>query len=152
MMSLLQNFDEPFIFYIDNVLKRTCAAVTIQKCWRRYISNKNQPESIYHKMRKNRAALHIQRFFRDSVYRHRTHFSKKLAKDLSELKTNIIVYPLTFYLSLQEIFKTRFKSSLFNIRRLTRNGNEVGLSEEFYRPVFQKQTRDLYFKGQTLGT
>lgn len=80
-------------------------------------------------MRKNRAALHIQRFFRDSVYRHRTHFSKKLAKDLSELKTNIIIYPLTFYLSLQEIFKTRFKSSLFNIRRLTRNGNEVGLSE-----------------------
>ena len=99
-MSILENFDEPFIIYADNIVKRTCAAVTIQKTWRRYISNKNQAESIYHKMRKNRAALHIQRFFRDLIYQHRQNYSKKLTKDLSLLKSKSIIYPLSFYMNL----------------------------------------------------
>lgn len=74
--------------------------MTIQKSWRRYISNKNQAESIYRKMKKNRAALHIQRFFRDSIYTNRLHFHKKLARDLGQLKTTTIIYPLSFYMNL----------------------------------------------------
>jgi hypothetical protein len=52
MLSLLENFEEPFIIYADKILKRTVAAVAIQKSWRRFISNKNQSESIYQKMKK----------------------------------------------------------------------------------------------------
>ena len=121
-LSILQNFDEPFIIYADHLLKRTCSAVTIQKTWRRYISNKHQPATIYQKMKKNRAALHIQRFFRQTIYRHRQNFSKRLARDLSQLKTQILIYPINFYLNLAEIFGSRPQSILFKQLRITRQG------------------------------
>ena len=55
-------------------------------------------------MKKNRAALHIQRFFRNTIYRHRQLFSKKLIRDLGKLKTLTLIYPLSFYMSLNKIF------------------------------------------------
>ena len=121
-MSILENYEEPFIFYVDKVINRTCAAVTIQKTWRRYISNKRQKESIYMKMKKNRAALHIQRFFRNTIYRHRQLFSKKLTRDLAVLKTNVLIYPLSFYMALNEIFPLKPTSVLFKDIRISRSG------------------------------
>ena len=119
-MSILENYNEPFIFYVDKVINRTCAAVTIQKTWRRYISNKHQKQSIYQKMKKNRAALHIQRFFRDSIYRHRQLFSKKIIRDLSVLKSYTLIYPLSFYMNIEQIFKGKPQSILFKNIKLSR--------------------------------
>jgi hypothetical protein len=87
MLSLLESYEEPFMIYVDKVMKRNAAAVLIQKTWRRFISNKNQKESIYTKMKKNRAALHIQRFFRDCIFKHRQYFQKKLYSDLAIMKS-----------------------------------------------------------------
>jgi hypothetical protein len=42
MLSLLENYEEPMILYVEKVLRRTCAAVTIQKTWRKYTSNRAQ--------------------------------------------------------------------------------------------------------------
>lgn len=94
MLSLLESYEEPFIFYVESLLRRTCAAVAIQKTWRRFLSNKHQAESIYFKMKKNRAALHIQHFYRENIYRHRTYFTNKLYNDLALLSTETIIYPL----------------------------------------------------------
>jgi hypothetical protein len=41
-MSLLENYEEPFVIYADFFMKRTAAAVRIQQNWRRFISNKKQ--------------------------------------------------------------------------------------------------------------
>lgn len=127
MLSLLENYEEPFIMYVDKIVARTVAAVAIQKSWRRFLSNKNQVESIYQKMKKNRAALHIQRFFRDITYRHRFNFHKKLAHDLRYC-TDTLIYPLSFYLELSKLDKPHPKSFLYNRLRLTRNGKAFGLS------------------------
>jgi hypothetical protein len=42
MASLLESYDEPFLFYIDTVIERTAAAVRIQQNWRKYINNCKQ--------------------------------------------------------------------------------------------------------------
>ena len=76
MLALMHNYDEPFMIYVDVVLRRTAAAVLIQKTWRRHVSNRSQPESIYHKINQNRAALHIQKFCRNYRYFHRQRFNK----------------------------------------------------------------------------
>jgi hypothetical protein len=120
MLSLLENYDEPFIFYVDSILKRTCAAVAIQKTWRRFISNKNQKESIYSKMKKNRAALHIQHFYRKLIYKHRSYFTNKLYNDLALLKTATIIYPLEFYLDITLIYNTFYRGKLFKNIKLTK--------------------------------
>lgn len=41
MQSLLENYDEPFLIYADNILERTAAAVRIQQNWRKYLVSKN---------------------------------------------------------------------------------------------------------------
>ena len=148
----LHNYEEPLIVYVDRVLRRTCAAVTIQKTWRRYTSNKTQAQSIHHKMKKNRAVLHIQRFFRNSIHRHRHSFSKQLASQLAQLHTPTLLYPLSLYIHLQALLAPRPQSVLFKQLRLTRQGQQIGLTEQFYRPVFQQNIRDTYFEGQRLGT
>ena len=99
-------------------------------------------------MKKNRAALHIQRFFRGTIYRHRQLFSKKITADLSVLKTNTIIYPLSFYMSLNEIFKDKPQSILFKDIKITRNGRDIGLSEQFQRSIFQEKIRNNFFEGQ----
>lgn len=40
MQSLLQNYTEPFMVYVENILQRTAAAVRIQQNWRKYLTNK----------------------------------------------------------------------------------------------------------------
>ena len=79
-------------------------------------------------MKKNRAALHIQRFFRNIIYRHRQLFSKKIIRDLSILKTYTLIYPLSFYMNIDEIFSSKSKSILFKNIKITRSGKEIGLN------------------------
>ena len=102
-------------------------------------------------MKKNRAALHIQRFIRNSHYRHRQYFSKKITYDLGLLKTPTILYPLSLYLNLSMLVKDKVGLKLFKNLKITRAGSRIGMSEQFYRPLFQKKIRDIYFKGQELG-
>ena len=128
MLSLFQNYEEPFIIYVEKILKKTCAAVLIQKTWRIYSSNKHQKERIYFKMQKNRAALHIQYFFRNCVYKHRHHFSNKLNRDLSIIKSNTIIYPLQLYMNFKVLYNQQYKGRLYNNLKLIRNNDRVGLS------------------------
>jgi hypothetical protein len=132
------------------VLRRTSAAVAIQKTWRRYISNKNQKESIYMKMKKNRAALHIQYFFRQSIFKHRSYFSKKLYNDLAFINSSTIIYSLELYLNLPLIYNKNFRGSLYSQIKITKK-KEFGVSEEFYRPIFSELIRDTYFDGKKIG-
>jgi hypothetical protein len=108
-------------------MRRTSAAVAIQKTWRRYISNKNQKESIYMKMKKNRAALHIQYFFRQTVFRHRSYFSKKLYNDLAFINTSTIIYPLELYLNLPFIYNKHNRGNLYSKIKITKK-KEFGVS------------------------
>ena len=78
MQSLLENYDEPFMIYTDNLLDRTAAAVRIQQNWRKFLARKNQQTSIYEEMKKTRAILRIQRFWRDRVFYHRFSFQKAM--------------------------------------------------------------------------
>lgn len=41
MQSLLENYNESFLFYADNILERTAAAVRIQQNWRKYLVHRN---------------------------------------------------------------------------------------------------------------
>lgn len=45
-------------------------------------------------MKKNRAALHIQYFYRQNIYKHRIYFTNKLYNDLNLIKNTTIIYPL----------------------------------------------------------
>ena len=93
-------------------------------------------------MKKNRAALHIQHFFRNTIYRHRQNFSKHIARDLAQLRSQTIIYPMAFYLNIADIFGPRPQSILFKQIKLTRQGKEIGINEEFYRPIFQELIRE----------
>lgn len=39
-LAFLDNYEENFVFYVDAVLRRSTAAVLIQKCWKRYVNNR----------------------------------------------------------------------------------------------------------------
>ena len=99
MASLLENYDEPFIFYVDDILERSSAAVKIQQNWRKYISNKKQKQSIFYQMKKTRALLKVQRFFRDRIFYHRIAFQKNFPLQLKLFNTS------SFYLH-KEIYKS----------------------------------------------
>lgn len=80
-------------------------------------------------MKKNRAALHIQYFIRNSLYRHRQYFSKRIMHDLAMLKTPTILYPLSLYLNLTILVKDKIGLKLFKNLKITRSGSTVGMSE-----------------------
>lgn len=151
MLSLLENYEEPMILYVEKVLRRTCAAVTIQKTWRRYTSNRAQKQSIYFQMKQNRAALHIQHFWRNCTYRHRSHFNKLLSRDLALLAAPTLLYPLELYLACARIYNSNHRGSLFADTKLTRQNGQLGLKEQFYRPLFHPAIRQQYFEGRALG-
>ena len=109
------------MIYVDNVVKRTAAAVLIQKTWRRYVSNKSQPESIHHKINQNRAALHIQKFYRNHRYFHRLRFNKAIHQNLAFLNTCTIMYPISLYLHLDTIDRQRNRNRLFKQLRISRS-------------------------------
>lgn len=73
-------------------------------------------------MKNNRAVLHIQRFFRDIIYRHRQNFSKRIARDLASLRSQTIIYPMSFYINIHDILGTKPKSILFKHIKFTRQG------------------------------
>lgn len=121
MLALMRNYDQPLMFYVDEVIKRTAAAVLIQKTWRRYVSNKSQPESIYNKINQNRAALHIQKFYRNYRYFHRLRFNKVIHQNLAFLNTCTILYPISLYLHLDTIDKQKNRNPLFKKLRISRS-------------------------------
>ena len=48
-------------------------------------------------------------------------------------------------MSLTEIFKEKPQSILFKHIKITRNGKDIGLSEEYYRSIFQEKIRNNHF-------
>lgn len=128
MLALMRNYDQPLMIYVDEVVKRTAAAVLIQKTWRRYVSNKSQPESIYHKINQNRAALHIQRFYRNYRYFHRLRFNKAIHQNLAFLNTSTVLYPLCLYLQMDTLEKQRNRNRLFKQLRVSRSSQGVGVN------------------------
>lgn len=93
MQSLLENYDEPFMIYVENILQRTAAAVRIQQNWRKYMTNKRSEESIYVKMKKTRAALRIQRFWRDRIFYHRLSYQRNIAYHIKLFNLNSFMIP-----------------------------------------------------------
>jgi hypothetical protein len=102
-------------------------------------------------MKQNRAALHIQHFWRNSSYRHRSHFNKLLFRDLALLSSPTILYPLELYLSCSRIYNSHQRGCLFTETKLTRQNGQLGLNEQFYRPLFHPAIRQQYFEGRALG-
>lgn len=78
-------------------------------------------------MKKNRAALHIQYFFRQTVFKHRNYFSKKLYNDLAFVNANTIIYPLELYLNLPLIYNKNHRGNLFSKIKITKK-KEFGVS------------------------
>ena len=74
-------------------------------------------------MKKNRAALHIQHFYRDCIYKHRSYFTNKLYNDLAFIKSATILYPLQFYLNITLIYDSSHRGKLFKGIRLTKKNN-----------------------------
>ena len=148
----MRNYEQPLMIYVDEVMKRTAAAVLIQKTWRRYVSNKSQPQSIYKKINQNRAALHIQKFYRNYRYFHRLRFNKLIHQNLAFLNTSTILYPLLLYLHMEALDKQKHRNKLFKYLRFSRSSQGVGVNEQFYRPIFQKRIRDIYFGEKMIGT
>ena len=113
MASLLENYEEPFITYIDDVLERSSAAVRIQQNWRRYFNNKKQKESIYEKMKKTRAAMRIQRFYRDRIFYHRLSFQRNLSNQINLFKSNSFYLHKSIYHNILDLTSQLKKISLY---------------------------------------
>lgn len=79
-------------------------------------------------MKKNRAALHIQHFYRDCVFRHRSFFTNKLYNDLAFLKSTCIIYPLEFYLNITTIYNSSKRGKLFQNVKLTQKNGTFGVN------------------------
>ena len=114
MASLLENYEEPFLFYVDDILERSAAAVRIQQNWRKYLNNKKQKESIYEKMKKTRAILKIQRFFRDRVFYHRLAFQKNLSNQIKLFKSNHFYLHENIYNNILALTAQEKKISLYH--------------------------------------
>lgn len=93
MMSLLESYEENVSIYTEKLLERTTAAVKIQQQWRRYVNNKKQVETIYEKLKRNRAARLIQRFVRSCRFFHRLSFNRNLQQDLKSYHTTDLLLP-----------------------------------------------------------
>ena len=110
---MLENYDEPFLIYTDNLLDRTAAAVRIQQNWRKFLVRKNQQTSIYEEMKKTRAILRIQRFWRDRVFYHRFSFQKAMNQELKLYISNSILLKKEIYMKINDLMEQSDKIPLF---------------------------------------
>lgn len=79
--NFLNPFSNQLIFYFDKQLERTTAAITIQKTWKRYWSSRTSTE-IIQEIKRNRAAVLLQHFYRGLEFKHRSNFNKEICKHL----------------------------------------------------------------------
>lgn len=114
MQSLLENYEEPFMIYVENVMERTAAAVRIQQNWRKYLERKHQTAPIYDEMKKTRAILRIQRFCRDRVFYHRLSFQKSMVHELKLFQSNSFLLPHRLYRIINFIISPKNKTPLYS--------------------------------------
>ena len=150
MQSLLQNYEEPFIIYTENILRRTAAAVRIQQNWRKFLIRKNQTFSIYEEMKKTRAILRIQRFWRDRVFYHRLSFQNSMTHELKLFQSNSILLRKQVYMKVNDIISTHKKMPLYKKLAIMchRDKNTVWTEWAYKKSTFSPHLRRNFFNNQ----
>lgn len=106
-LAFLDNYSENFVFYVDAVLKRSTAAVLIQKCWKRYWNNKTSKQTLYVMITRSRAAQKLQRFARSQQFNHRISFDAHLNACLREFTSPVLYLQLEVYKDLRRFLRKR---------------------------------------------
>lgn len=100
-----QLFDDgtSFRFYFDKQLRRTTAAVGIQKWWRgvRVIKKQKVPPQTV--ITYNRSATLIKHFYRGLEYEHRMAFNRKLDRYLKSLTDNTLIIEEDIYMEISKL-------------------------------------------------
>lgn len=133
------------MIYAEPLLKRTAAAVRIQQKWRKYLVVRNSKEPIYTKMKKTRAVLRIQYFWRNNNFYHRQCFNKNIYNDLKCWEGIAFYLPCSMYMQIQELFYCGFDNELYFGLTLFKNSYKQILVEwNTEKPIISSMMQKMF--------
>lgn len=136
-------FDDtsPFRFYFDKQLRRTCAAVAIQKWWRGVSVMKRQRPPPAMIITYNRSATLIKHFYRNLEYEHRMAFNRRMDRYLKGLTDNFLIIEQDVYM---EMIRFKGGKELYPGSKIMIGESHVRISWDYDLEVLSPHLRELF--------